>query len=1220
MPDTAHPQNSTEALESDGDDSGEDEHGTPFWRKRKLSTPSVAEEVDGVATTRNHVSQAILALLTPNAIAKLSSSKVSTPKLPGRHRVKNAAETAVDIAHEVLEVAPEFLEFVPIPGLALGARLLLMMWDACSKVDMNRTASLRLTQRCADILLSVHEEIQEAGGGVAAELDQPLQRLVEAFTQVNNFLLKQTRRPFLKRYLKRDEIFSQVQDCDRVLSDVVSVFGLSIQIRMLKQAQAAEAARQRDTNRILEAMLAGQRQPPLPLPSLGESGNALRLTGVPEASSHASMGGVGPYASTEATPSAINLIDDFKQAQIRNLSPPASTSELPPEDAPIEFPQAPNYDPFGEAWATDFPLPPHASPGPIHYTIPLAEEEEAKASPQTKLRSLQSKQNLTDAQIDSAHLRTRMQEALGKGGDMDMIECLQVKRDEMPEAIKALQRALEHLSDEDSEEVLGSRPALQRRTTTGSRARDALRQADTSRESRSSTDSFQNVDVIEEGSESKRNSGRPKGDSLDREFMESSIDALRRMSANTGVGVALPSWTITKYEIDRQSQIGMGFFSNVYQGTFRGQKVAIKVLTPTTPRTLFIKEVSIWKKLKHPNVLELIGASSATSDPPWFLVSPFLKNGSLVDYLRQFRDSLPDCTLYNMMLQVARGMDYLHSQGILHGDLKASNVLVDDRRRCVISDFGQSELKSEAYRLSGAKPPHGTLRWQAPELLTGSNRITTEMDVYAFGVCCVEILSYGRLPWLNLDDSIVRDNVLAGRRPDIPSNNAQLVSLIKRCWSPDRFTRPRFSRIVDELRRICLLSDPSSVEEPSMPMPTPDLKLPHRPSPDMRPTQLVEDDSQMESPGPSEDLPQSSTSVSHRPKRHRAITLLQPHAEDPSGEPSISGPNMIDSVVMTRAGGDGQLSLIIDTTTTSTTNSTTEDESDSRPIRRHLQIDLTGYESPAPATQIIADAKNERRYRILLQHDYHESLTLPLWTPVPVSLGAVGYLSKPRGAFVTLFNAFEPDKSPGGKAKHLSSLYGYATDNKVERGHHKQEKRSTARAVKEAVLGFLRGNTIRSYYSYPLRAGHKAAYLCAETTLYQYIVNLDTPKNWFKANIDAILELYGAEHRIAREEIYLVIGTLDAPDHAQFVSHKHPNGQAHFNAYQSPRVGQPWGYFTTDTGQGPEAVGPTYGEVSTQHPKSASNVSSAGNTGPWDTVLIAKLRFKPDAAEPTSQR
>ncbi|KAG6872173.1 hypothetical protein C0993_002365, partial [Termitomyces sp. T159_Od127] len=61
--------------------------------------------------------------------------------------------------------------------------------------------------------------------------------------------------------------------------------------------------------------------------------------------------------------------------------------------------------------------------------------------------------------------------------------------------------------------------------------------------------------------------------------------------------------------------------------------------------------------------------------------------------------------LFRYMSEIAQGMEYLHANGVLHGDLKAANVLVDDDAHCVISDFGQSEMKSEVYRISGTTPP-----------------------------------------------------------------------------------------------------------------------------------------------------------------------------------------------------------------------------------------------------------------------------------------------------------------------------------------------------------------------------------------------------------------------------------------------------------------------------------------------------------------------------------
>lgn len=153
-----------------------------------------------------------------------------------------------------------------------------------------------------------------------------------------------------------------------------------------------------------------------------------------------------------------------------------------------------------------------------------------------------------------------------------------------------------------------------------------------------------------------------------------------------------------------------------------------------------------------------------------------MKNGSLVSYLKNL-SSLESVDLLKMMHEIAKGMEYLHSKDVLHGDLKVrlapkrphvlshsvyqgANVLVDDRGHCVISDFGQSEIKSEVYRLNGESIPHGTLRWQAPELMAGQSELTQQMDVYAFAICCIEVLTKGALPWPLADADAVRRFVL----------------------------------------------------------------------------------------------------------------------------------------------------------------------------------------------------------------------------------------------------------------------------------------------------------------------------------------------------------------------------------------------------------------------------------------------------------------------------
>jgi abelson tyrosine-protein kinase 1 len=114
--------------------------------------------------------------------------------------------------------------------------------------QMNRLASLRLTERCADILVSVREEVIDAGYTVAEELNAPISKLNEcdttcstsylksepsfrrAFQGVLHFLTKMGRRPFLKRYLRRDEIAFTISSCDAALNDALGTFGVGLSL------------------------------------------------------------------------------------------------------------------------------------------------------------------------------------------------------------------------------------------------------------------------------------------------------------------------------------------------------------------------------------------------------------------------------------------------------------------------------------------------------------------------------------------------------------------------------------------------------------------------------------------------------------------------------------------------------------------------------------------------------------------------------------------------------------------------------------------------------------------------------------------------------------------------------------------------------------------------------------------------------------------------------
>ncbi|KAF8528486.1 hypothetical protein BU17DRAFT_37976 [Hysterangium stoloniferum] len=786
------------------------------------------------------------------------------------------------------------------------------------------------------------------------------------------------------------------------------------------------------------------------------------------------------------------------------------------------------------------------------------------------IAAIRSVQVARDSKQDMADLYTTMKMALRSDDDMVMLEVLQVDRSEIQEAIKTLQRALEdpRLALAGTKAHLAPVTPLQPMAP-GDGPWDPDQEA-----------------------------------AFHREFLEGGLDALRRLSGAKGGDESLPPWTITKWEVDREKKIGIGYFSDVYKGTWRGHTVAIKKVAESTPRDLFRREVSIWASMKkHTHVLELLGASSATGDPPWFFVSPYMKNGNLPTFLKAAVADKRRPEPLQMMQEIAVGMAHLHRTGVLHGDLKANNILIDDQLRCVISDFGQSESRSEVYRLSQTpKPPRGTVRWQAPELISGRSNLTAQADVYAFAIVCIEILTNGELPWQHWDDKDVKWLVLEhDMRPDIPGTpSPALVSLIERCWNRSPFSRPIFDivasglgKILEGLRgRITPSPQPQEGEqEESIIITSPDMAPVDLPGLfacyiDVDPGQDALGDVHAETPVPGFIVP-----------RQRAVT---PNADEHDPSRKNSQPS-----------------------SGSSTQSSSEGAQNYEVWRR--------YASPVPREPQVDVRRDERRYRLHLQHDHHATLNLPLWQPCPVRIGAVGYLSKPHGNFVTLFNALTPSLAVDPRVRTMASIHGYGTVQEAHVSHI--VRKNIAQISVQYIMGLLnfssRGSggdfsrDVKKRYSYPLRAKHKHAYLCTENTTYRYMVNIEAARTWFENHIKKILKYYGQEHALHREDVFLIIGTLETREYALFVSHEHPDGQVHFNVYADRREGQEWGIFSTDLQRSPSArAGPEYDDdlpnLSSVHTMKVSTVRTRPDEE-VDAVLLAKLRFKPDEAKPTSR-
>ncbi|CAL9219880.1 unnamed protein product [Arabidopsis halleri] len=250
-------------------------------------------------------------------------------------------------------------------------------------------------------------------------------------------------------------------------------------------------------------------------------------------------------------------------------------------------------------------------------------------------------------------------------------------------------------------------------------------------------------------------------------------------------------------------QIGQGSScGTVYHSLWFGSDVAVKVFSKQEYSEAIIKsfkqEVSLMKRLRHPNVLLFMGA--VTSPQHLCIVSEFVPRGSLFRLLQRSMSKLDWRRRINMALDIARGMNYLHccSSPIIHRDLKSSNLLVDRNWTVKVADFGLSRIKHQTYLTS--KSGKGTPQWMAPEVLRNESA-DEKSDIYSFGVVLWE-LATEKIPWENLNSMQVIGAVgFMNQRLEIPKDiDPDWISLIESCWHSDTKLRPTFQELMEKLR------------------------------------------------------------------------------------------------------------------------------------------------------------------------------------------------------------------------------------------------------------------------------------------------------------------------------------------------------------------------------------------------------------------------------------
>jgi serine/threonine protein kinase len=256
---------------------------------------------------------------------------------------------------------------------------------------------------------------------------------------------------------------------------------------------------------------------------------------------------------------------------------------------------------------------------------------------------------------------------------------------------------------------------------------------------------------------------------------------------------------LSKFESVRE--LGSGGFGVVKLMRHKetSELIAVKFFNPGMELTWdenFL-EVAVLCSLHHARVLRVIGWSFPNEEGMEAqIATEYMSNGSLEDVLSLARKKEePNWWTHEnisiLIIDIVDGLRYIHSQNVIHRDMKPANILIDSEYRARIADFGLSRFEGKSQSMR----PMGTMRYMAPETLEGKIA-TKKVDVFAFGLILYEILVGESVIPRDASDLRIVTMHVEGIRPAIPEWIDDIVRMtIEACLSPDPEKRPMFEDI-----------------------------------------------------------------------------------------------------------------------------------------------------------------------------------------------------------------------------------------------------------------------------------------------------------------------------------------------------------------------------------------------------------------------------------------
>ncbi|RHZ35747.1 protein kinase [endosymbiont GvMRE of Glomus versiforme] len=223
--------------------------------------------------------------------------------------------------------------------------------------------------------------------------------------------------------------------------------------------------------------------------------------------------------------------------------------------------------------------------------------------------------------------------------------------------------------------------------------------------------------------------------------------------------------------------------------------VILKILTNSQNITDdFLREVAYYKLFKdeYDGVVKCFGISQDPQTSDYIMVMDYIKNGDLRKYLTNYYKKLDFYNKLGQSYHLAKGLNNIHRQGLVHRDFHPGNILISNSDVCLITDLGLCRPVDEKDK---EEKVYGVLPYVAPEVLQ-SKAHTQAADIYSWGIVVYELFA-GRAPYHERADGQLALKICQGLRPNFANVRMPklLESLIRQCWDADPSKRPTANKL-----------------------------------------------------------------------------------------------------------------------------------------------------------------------------------------------------------------------------------------------------------------------------------------------------------------------------------------------------------------------------------------------------------------------------------------